>query len=579
MTFLIDFGIKSALALGIAFLVACGLRRGSASIRYAMWTCALGAVLVLPLASWIGPRWNIGRSAWGRATATAPGSAAAPAMEAAASIWVVVQAGRPGTQELPVILWIAGIIAMLIRVAAGHWRVRSLFGTAEKIGDSQWLAIAQETAGGIGFRRAVILKRSTATDVPLSYGLVRATLLLPGESEHWTDERRRIVLAHEMIHARRLDSLWVLLAQCALAVNWFNPLAWFAVRQFRKEQERSCDDAVVEAGTASTVYAGHLVDLARSIAIPEPALGMAERFDLEGRVHALLDPKRNRREAGKAFCSAMLAGTLALILPLAAIRAQSISKSEPGGASSTDVADSAVPLKNTVANEVALNEPLRRAPVRERSTVSEEPQASLIGSVYDPSGAIVPRASISLKNIGAANEELARANDGGKFQVQNIPAGEYLVKVKVPGFAVYQKTLSLEAGTPARLDVHLAIGEVTEDVEIAAKRTQSAAAAEVAPPMVRVGGMVQAANLISKVNPAYPADARAEGIEGTVLLRAVISKDGNLLHVIPVSSGVDPRLVSAAMAAVPLWRYQPAMLNGEPVEVITSIDVTFRLND
>jgi TonB family protein len=574
VTFLVDFGLKSALALGFAFLVAVVLRRGSASVRYAMWTCALASVLVLPVASSIGPRWSFTRSAWRRTTLTT-----STVMEAAPSISVVVQARRPASQGLPLMIWIAGVMAMLARVGFGHWRVRSMFGAAKKIRDSEWVSVAQESAASIGFRRAVVLKRSTATDVPLSYGLIRATVLLPGESEQWTEERRRIVLSHEMIHARRLDSLWGLLAQCALAVNWFNPLAWLAVRQFRKEQERSCDDAVVAAGTASTVYAAHLVDLARSIAIPEPALGMAERFDLEGRVHALLDSTRKRGAPGRMFCAAMLAGTLALVVPLAVVHAQTISK-PPSADTSGEV-----PFKISEApkQEVAISKPVRRAPARERSTVSEEPQAapraSLAGSVYDPSGAIVPGASISLKNIGAANEELARASDGGKYQVQNIPAGQYLVKVTATGFAVYQKTLSLEAGTPATMDIHLAIGEVKEAVEIAAKRGQSSAAAANTMPRVRVGGMVQPANLISKVNPAYPADARAEGIEGTVLLRAVISKEGNLLHVISVSSGVDPRLVSAAMAAVPLWRYQPATLNGEPVEVITSIDVTFRLND
>jgi len=67
-------------------------------------------------------------------------------------------------------------------------------------------------------------------------------------------------------------------------------------------------------------------------------------------------------------------------------------------------------------------------------------------------------------------------------------------------------------------------------------------------------------------------------IASSELLRAIVSKDGALLHVTQVNNSVDPRLVRAAMAAVPLWRYQPTLLNGEPVEVITTIDVTFRLN-
>src|SRR5208282_2468025 len=185
-------------------------------------------------------------------------------------------------------------------------------------------------------KRAVRLRRSTATDVPLSYGVLRATLLLPAESDSWSEDRRRVVLAHEMIHARRLDSLWGLVAQVALALNWFNPLAWLAAKEFRKEQERSCDDAVVTAGTAATVYAAHLVDLARSIAIPEPALGMADRFDLEGRVHALLDVGRVRKAASGKLCAAMFAGAMALMIPLAAVHAQSTASisgvvSDPSG--------------------------------------------------------------------------------------------------------------------------------------------------------------------------------------------------------------------------------------------------------
>jgi TonB family protein len=520
MNFLIDFGIKGALALGIAFLAAWVARRASASLRYVLWTCALAAVLVLPLALWIGPGWNIERGA-------------AIVDQAQPAISVVVHARRaapvPGwPQKLPMIVWIGGMIAMLTRIAMGHWRVRSLFGKAEAIRDARWLATAHGVAAGIGFGRAVRLKRSTATDVPLSYGLIRATVLLPAESDSWSEDRRRVVLAHEMIHARRLDSLWGLLGQVALAVNWFNPLAWLAAKQFRKEQERSCDDAVVMAGTASSVYAAHLVDLARSIAIPEPALGMAERFDLEGRVHALLDPGRARKATSRKLGAGMFVTALALMIPLAALRAQS--------------------------------------------------SASMNGAVYDPSGAIVPGATISLKSIGGQNEEVARTNDAGQYKLQTVPAGEYLVKVTVAGFAVFQKELKLGAGTAATLNVNLAIGEVREAVDIVGKRPQQAMSAAPAPRKLRVGGNVQHIKLISKVNPAYPADAQAEGVEGTVLLKAIVSKDGSLLSVKSVSNGVDPRLVSAALAAVPLWRYQPALLNGEPVEVITTIDVTFRLN-
>ena len=571
MTFLIDFGVKSVGALGIAFLVAFALRRGSAAVRYAMWTCVLAALLVLPLVSSIGPRWNIDRSAWRRATLPHGGHAT---LETEPSTVVVVEARRPASQSLPMLLWIAGVMAMLARVVAGHWRVRSLFGAAEEIRDARWLAIVHETAVRIRFRRKVILKRSTATDVPLSYGLIQATVLLPAESEQWTEERRRIVLAHEMIHAWRLDSLWGVLAQCALAVNWFNPLAWLAVRRFRREQERSCDDAVILSGTASTVYAGHLVDLVRSVAIPEPALGMAQQFDLEGRVHALLDPGRRRTVVSRKACAGILAAAMVAIMPLAAVRAQSSS-------SSTAVPSTPVPVRNDATKEVAVSKPVRR-PAGPQPSAAPEPQAapasSVTGSVFDPSGAVIPRAKISLKNTGSSDEEVALSDDSGSYKLQSIPAGMYVLKVRAPGFQMYQKDLPVDAGKQATIDVHLALGEGEESMMITAERSAGAGPANATPQRIRVGGMVQAFNLVRKVAPMYPPDARAEGVEGTVLLRAIISKIGNPLSIVPVSNSVDQRLVSAAIASVSQWQYQPTLLNGEPVEVITTITVSFQLN-
>jgi TonB family protein len=277
----------------------------------------------------------------------------------------------------------------------------------------------------------------------------------------------------------------------------------------------------------------------------------------------------------------MFVVAVALIVPLAAVRAQSPSPAKAQDAAVPDAPllskDNAVPNK-----EVAINKPVRRPPVHATATDAEEPQAkpvaSLAGSVYDPSGGIIPGASVSLKSTSSLEEEFARVNSGGQYKLQGVPAGEYVVKVTAPGFATYQKTMSLEASTQATVNVNLAMGEMREAVEIVSKRLQTAAPSSGAPPRIRVGGNVQPGNLIAKVNPAYPADAKAEGVEGTVLLRAVVSKDGSLLSIKSISTGVDQRLVDAAVAAVSLWRYQPALLNNMPVEVITTIDVTFRLD-
>ena len=96
-----------------------------------------------------------------------------------------------------------------------------------------------------------------------------------------------------------------------------------------------------------------------------------------------------------------------------------------------------------------------------------------------------------------------------------------------------------------------------------------------APKRIRLGGQVQAAKLIRKPTPVYPPLAKMARIQGSVRLEAIISRGGAIKD-LKVISG-HPLLVKAALDAVQRWRYQPTMLNGEPVEVITQIDVNFRL--
>ena len=98
-----------------------------------------------------------------------------------------------------------------------------------------------------------------------------------------------------------------------------------------------------------------------------------------------------------------------------------------------------------------------------------------------------------------------------------------------------------------------------------------------APPVVhtvRLSHMSEG-DLIRKVQPVYPALARSARIQGTVLLQAVIGKQGNI-EKLQVVSG-HPMLVRAALEAVRQWRYRPYILNGDPVEVETQITVNFSL--
>jgi protein TonB len=96
-----------------------------------------------------------------------------------------------------------------------------------------------------------------------------------------------------------------------------------------------------------------------------------------------------------------------------------------------------------------------------------------------------------------------------------------------------------------------------------------------APAKVRVSSGVAQGLLVHQVKPAYPSIAVQARIQGTVVLQAVIARDGTVKDLRVVSG--HPLLVQAALEAVQLWRYKPYLLNNQPVEVDTQINVNFTL--
>ena len=97
------------------------------------------------------------------------------------------------------------------------------------------------------------------------------------------------------------------------------------------------------------------------------------------------------------------------------------------------------------------------------------------------------------------------------------------------------------------------------------------------PQKVRVSSGVAAGNLIQKVQPQYPAIAKTARIQGTVILHALIGKDGQVKNLQLVSG--HPMLAKAALDAVRQWKYKPYSLNGQPTEIETEVTVNFTLND
>jgi len=143
------------------------------------------------------------------------------------------------------------------------------------------------------------------------------------------------------------------------------------------------------------------------------------------------------------------------------------------------------------------------------------------------------------------------------------------------------EALATGAGTQASPEVAAKYKELTHDYAVAenryddllAKKNESQA---VSGP-TRISGGVMAGQIVSKVNPIYPQEAKEQGIQGTVVLHAIIDRDGTVKELTVISG--PPPLVPSAMDAVRQWVYKPYLLNGEPTEVDTTITVNYSLNN
>ena len=118
--------------------------------------------------------------------------------------------------------------------------------------------------------------------------------------------------------------------------------------------------------------------------------------------------------------------------------------------------------------------------------------------------------------------------------------------------------------------------EIGEELVQNARLTPAATELPPNPATVPVARALQAAALSLRVVPTYPAAAKSAGIQGTVVLDAVIGRDG-VPVTLQVQGAPNPELARAAVEAVNQWRYRPASVKGQAVEVQTDIAVTFTL--
>jgi TonB family protein len=543
ITFLLACFAKASILLTGAWVVSIALRRRSSALRHHVWATAILSSTVLPFFVLLLPTWH--SAALGNAAALwipAHPGALRSSIPTVPETTVQVAASYSVAGKLALfalLVWALGFVLMALRLFAGLGRLAWVSIRAHLLFEDDWVSNVLQLSKSFGVARSVrLLQSSSSATMPLTWGILRPVIVLPKGAAHWSEERRRIVLSHELAHIARYDWPLQICAELGRAFYWFHPLLWLAAARLRQESERACDDAVLLSGIAPSHYASQLLDLARTLKNAgrawSAALAIARPSNLERRFAAMLNPSINRRHMSTRTKILVPLFAIILLLPLAALR--------------------------LTAQNLA---------------------GKTSGSIHDPSGTGVANATVIMTKHAANTIDMTVSDRDGNFSFKPLPAGNYELQILKPGFKAYRMTVvSLEAGRDFSGSFNLEVGEITEHVVVVPAGTATAPAGESAegkPSRIKLGGSVEAAKVLSRVQPVYPESAKAAGIQGTVVLHAVIGKDGKPLSLHVTNGQVDPDLARSAVEAVSQWRYTPTLLNGEPIEVDTTIDIAYSL--
>jgi hypothetical protein len=206
-------------------------------------------------------------------------------------------------QAAAFLVWVAGIFASSIKVAAGEASLRALARGARKPQPKRCRQILARLAGVMGVGSEVTLLLSAQCRIPFTYRLRGPVIVLPPDAALWPVERLKAVLAHELGHIKRGDFLTQLAARAVCSLFWFAPPVWLGYRSLCAEQESACDEMVVAAGVKGPAYAECILDLARLATGRASAAGLhfskGSLRSLEARIRVILGLGAGRR-AGDA---------------------------------------------------------------------------------------------------------------------------------------------------------------------------------------------------------------------------------------------------------------------------------------
>ncbi len=521
---------RSAALLLVGVLLHRGAKRTAAAFRHRLLLWVFALLFLLPLFSVLFP--------------VVPISIAKPALEQRGVVTademssMVAASGARASVDWALWVWLTGVVATSAPLVLGTIRIRRVSGRACAFGES----------GDIEVRISDELR------VPVTFGLAKPRVILPGTAREWSRARFEAVIAHERAHIQRRDVAIQFAVHIVTALWWFQPLAWMLRSKLRRESEFACDQEAMRLGFRPSDYASELLAVARDASyarVPLAAIAMVRSSDLEDRVRAILDSPKPSMRTPRAIL-------LGLALGGAAIAASSftVRSSEP-----TSDRTGASMMKRTILSALLASAGLSAA------TVS--------GVVHDASNAPAFDAIVTLLNPDTGYKAEATTDANGAFTFSGSAAGQYILRIQKSGFTSILREFDVKGDTKQNSEFTLTPAGEQPIVETSPDNSPVNGEP---PKIVRIGGLAAQSNLVaaSKIVPIYPVAAKKAGIQGTVEIKATISNDGVPVALAVVSSPSDD-LSQSALEAVRQWRYRPTLLNGNPITVVTTIVVNYTL--
>ncbi len=528
-----DIVLRSSAILVAGLAAHAVLGKRSAALRhFVLATTILLSAAVVPLSVTL-PSWDIRLPSWSHRTATV---SSVVTVATATTVDVPSASSSVDLETIIVIAWASGFAFTALLLLIEGWRLIRISARATQIQRTEWVSAAERIADSYELRRSIALLQTGAPDLLATWGLFRPRVLLPAHIDDWSNERIRIVLSHELAHIRRHDWFIQIAAEAIRTLFWFNPLIWIACTRLRRDSEQACDDLVLGKHIPAPEYAEHLLDIARKCRNPRAAwvaaTPMARSSTLERRIAAMLNPALNRTSVSRSSAIWTIAFLLAVTLPTAAFRAAQTSP------------------------------------------------ASLTGSVYDSTGAVVPGVALTLENAKEEKQQATTRADG-RFDFPQIAPGKYILSASLPGFRSLKQEFELKNNRDWDRAITLQVGEVQETISVRERRVAGPVGTSQPqmPKPLRVGGNIRVPTKTLDVKPTYPKSMRDAGREGVVPIEAVIGPDGSVTSVRVLTAQVHPDFAIAAADAVRQWKFTPTLLNGAPVEVVMKVSVEFRLSD